>query len=136
MTAQLVKQIYGKKIIMPYKDKKKQKACQRKSALKHYRKNRVAKMKANKVYEIRMKDQVFENYGGYICKCCGETKKLFLTLDHINGGGRQHRKEAGGGGKFTYRWVKRNKYPEGFQVLCYNCNCGRQRNGGICPHKQ
>jgi hypothetical protein len=19
-------------------------------------------------------------------------------------------------------------------VLCYNCNCGRERNGGICPH--
>jgi hypothetical protein len=21
-------------------------------------------------------------------------------------------------------------------VLCFNCNCGRYHNGGICPHKQ
>jgi hypothetical protein len=21
-------------------------------------------------------------------------------------------------------------------VLCYNCNCGRARNGGVCPHQQ
>ena len=23
-----------------------------------------------------------------------------------------------------------------FQILCYNCNLGRSRNGGVCPHKQ
>jgi hypothetical protein len=22
-----------------------------------------------------------------------------------------------------------------FQVLCFNCNIGRERNGGMCPHK-
>jgi hypothetical protein len=22
----------------------------------------------------------------------------------------------------------------GFQVLCWNCNCGRAFNNGICPH--
>lgn len=33
------------------------------------------------------------------------------------------------------QWLKDNKYPKGFQVLCTNCNTGRHRNGGICPHK-
>jgi hypothetical protein len=22
-----------------------------------------------------------------------------------------------------------------YRVLCWNCNCGRTRNGGVCPHK-
>lgn len=22
-----------------------------------------------------------------------------------------------------------------YQLLCFNCNCGRHRNGGVCPHK-
>jgi hypothetical protein len=28
-----------------------------------------------------------------------------------------------------------NDFPPGFQLLCSNCNHGRARNGGICPHK-
>ena len=39
-----------------------------------------------------------------------------------------------GGTKF-YRWLKRNNFPEGFQVLCFNCNCGKEINKGVCPHK-
>lgn len=33
-------------------------------------------------------------------------------------------------------WLARHKYPEGFQLLCWNCNCGRAINGGICPHEE
>ncbi len=29
-----------------------------------------------------------------------------------------------------------NNFPPGFRVLCYNCNCGRNHNKGICPHKK
>ena len=25
--------------------------------------------------------------------------------------------------------------PDTIQILCFNCNCGRARNGGICPHE-
>ena len=35
-----------------------------------------------------------------------------------------------------YSWLIRNNYPEGFQVLCYNCNLGKAHNNGICPHKK
>lgn len=34
-----------------------------------------------------------------------------------------------------FRWIIENNFPEGFQVLCYNCNLGRAHCGGVCPHK-
>lgn len=121
---------------MPYKDKDKQRECARKCSLKYYRKNREKRMIAHKNYEVRIKENVFTHYGGYICQCCGVTQKPFLTIDHINGGGTQQRKKLKGGGKFTYRWIHRNNYPVGFRVLCFNCNSGRAQNGGICPHEE
>jgi hypothetical protein len=75
------------------------------------------------------------SYGTMICNCCGEPIIYFLTIDHINGGGCKHRKKVGEGITF-YHWLIDNGFPEGYQVLCYNCNCGRAKNGNICPHKQ
>ena len=77
---------------------------------------------------------------GWKCACCGESIEQFLSIDHINNDGAQHRKQmnpnSGGNGKGTsiYGWLKKNNYPEGFQTLCMNCNHGKARNGGICPH--
>lgn len=86
-----------------------------------------------RIIELRKtkRDRVFNHYGGYICKCCGETIELFLTIDHINGGGNNHRKKIG---KKIINWLIRNDLPPGYQVLCFNCNCGRSKNNGICPH--
>ena len=88
---------------------------------------------SRKKWKVQLKDEVFAAYGGYICKCCGETEKTFLTIDHMDGGGTKHRKEVGQGD--VYNWLKQNNYPVGFQVLCQNCNVGKYRNNGICPHK-
>src|ERR1700675_2807489 len=33
----------------------------------------------------RDKAACYKAYGGYICRCCGETIREFLTLDHIKG---------------------------------------------------
>lgn len=81
-------------------------------------------------------------YYGETCNCCLEQKVNFLTIDHINGGGNAHRREIGGNrGKKPYAnskiysWLIRNKFPFGYQVLCFNCNRGKWMNGGICPHK-
>ena len=77
---------------------------------------------------------VFNAYGGYICKCCGESNSAFLVLDHVNGNGNKHRKEIGTSSTNLQLWLKKNNYPEGFQVLCYNCNNAKYYKG-ICPHK-
>lgn len=67
------------------------------------------------------------------CVCCGTEGLVFLCLDHINGDGNEHRKEIGQGIN-VYYWVKRNNFPDGFQVLCYNCNIAK-RDGEFCPHQ-
>lgn len=53
---------------------------------------------------------------------------------HVNGGGKQHRLEVGFGQVF-YRWLKKNDYPEGYQVLCHNCNLAKGFYG-TCPHQR
>ena len=82
------------------------------------------------------KIRVFEHYGGSPpkCACCGETHLEFLSLDHINGGGNKHRKEVGFGSQL-YSWLIKNKFPSGFQVLCFNCNCAKGFFG-YCPHQK
>ena len=82
---------------------------------------------------------VIEHYGG-ICNCCGESNPLFLTIDHINGGGNKHRlsiskSDKPVGGQVIYYWIIKNDFPSDFQILCFNCNLGKTRNKGVCPHK-
>lgn len=84
---------------------------------------------------IALRDEVLAAYGGPKCACCGITEPKFLSLDHINNDGYQMRKIHGLGSNL-YRWVKKNGFPPIFQVLCMNCNHGKSRNGGICPHQR
>lgn len=86
-------------------------------------------------YWSDLREECFLAYGGFICACCGETEVKFLTLDHANNDGAKHRKEIGSRGAGIFKWLRDHKYPPGFQVLCFNCNCGKARNNGICPHK-
>jgi hypothetical protein len=80
------------------------------------------------------KEEVIIHYGK-ICQCCGESKKEFLCIDHINGGGNKHRKEIESRGSYSmYQWLKKNNFPNGFQVLCHNCNMAKGIYG-ICPHQ-
>lgn len=88
----------------------------------------------------RVKDAVFAAYGGYKCACCGETEDKFLTLDHINNDGAEFRMRVFGrrtaAGYRTYLYLLKNDFPEGYQVLCMNCNYGKRMNGGVCPHQE
>ena len=78
--------------------------------------------------------EVLEYYGGYPprCACCGVTEVVFLCVDHINGGGNKHREEIGRGCSI-HRWLRKNGFPLGYQVLCHNCNIAKTRLG-YCPH--
>ena len=102
---------------------------------KHYAKCREKCLAASANTRQRYRDDAFSAYGGYSCACCGETNPKFLTIDHISNATREERKHQKTGWLF-YRWVKKQGYPLGYQVLCYNCNLGRARNQGICPHKE
>jgi len=83
----------------------------------------------------RLINDVIDSYGGK-CACCGETRKEFLSVDHINGNGNKQKREIGvRDSTGLYRWLKQNNYPEGFQVLCFNCNMGK-RNFSVCPHNK
>ena len=76
---------------------------------------------------------VLMHYGG-TCACCGESEPLFLQIDHINGDGGKHRREIGK--TDMIKWLIAKDFPDGFQLLCANCNTGKHRNGGVCPHGQ
>jgi hypothetical protein len=82
----------------------------------------------------RMKRRVMDAYGS-VCACCGEHRLEFLTIDHIDGGGTQHRIKIKKNGSQFYCWLVKNKYPEGYRVLCFNCNCSMGMKG-YCPHQK
>jgi hypothetical protein len=91
---------------------------------------------ANVLKREQVRDEVYRAYGGYRCACCGETERMFLSIDHVNNDGaihkRTHRLRTG---EQMYRWLKRNNFPAGFQILCMNCQWGKRNNKGVCPHK-
>ena len=77
----------------------------------------------------KLRQEILEVYG-FQCACCGETERLFLELDHIENNGK------GVAGKALYTQVKLEGFPKDkYQLLCANCNQGKKRNKGICPHK-
>ncbi len=146
---------------MPYRDREAQRANDReryqrnrepmKAAAKtHYEENReaiLAGRKQRRTPEQRARDtaamrirhaairaEMIAAYGSR-CVCCGESEPIFLDLDHIKSDGHQHRKQIGRGSGATYRYLKKLGWPRnGYQLLCANCNAGRARNGGVCPH--
>ena len=81
-----------------------------------------------------LRTEALAAYGGR-CACCGESEPTFLEIDHMRNDGATHRRAIGRGSKATYQWLKAKGWPtEGYQLLCANCNAGKARNGGICPH--
>lgn len=90
----------------------------------------------NREWRAKLKDQVFQMYGGWRCACCGETTPAFLQLDHINGRGTEERRSKGIGAFQIYSKIRKQGFPSGYRVLCANCNFGRHICGGICPHEQ
>jgi len=94
---------------------------------------------ALKFRDLRELMRAFEHYGGAKCACCSESEPAFLSLDHKNNDGVKQRLLMGGrrdwGGHHLARKLRILGYPDGYQVLCMNCNMGRRKNNGVCPHK-
>jgi len=141
-----------------YKEKKKVWTQKNKERLKEYHKkwrekNMERDLRLKKTYYQKHKKRInllskerlikrkllcFAKYSNddIKCACCGEREWKFLSIDHINNDGAEHRKKIGNkGGDHIYRWLVRNNFPKGFQVLCHNCNQAKGHYG-ICPHQQ
>jgi hypothetical protein len=100
----------------------------------YYAKNkeRLAKVRRARYEKVKLRVLSFYSRGTPKCSCCTETEIAFLSIDHIQGGGSKHRKTMKA--YSIYHWLERNGLPQGFQVLCMNCNVAKGRNG-VCPHE-
>ena len=122
---------------MPFKTKAE------KTAYDKHRWNKIKKNKKlikcrneyRKKHRLALKIIIIDFYsnGTMICGCCGEKIFEFLTIDHIKGGGRKHKQSIH---NHLYQWLINNNFPPGYIVRCFNCNSGRDVNGGICPHEE
>jgi len=100
--------------------------------LKEVYKLKGDKWKFQKSYNQRLKIKALKHYSSEVkCDCCNEGDIDVLTIDHINGGGRKHRKEVNGS---IYKWLIDNNFPEEYRVLCHNCNQSYGHRG-YCPHQ-
>lgn len=113
----------------------------RASRKKYYASHRFEEIrkatKGNQVRYQKYRLMALTHYGGDPpkCKCCGEKIFQFLVIHHPNNDGKKHRQQM----RKKYSWgiyefLKRNNYPPGFDVLCYNCNLAIAYYGS-CPHQ-
>ena len=96
-------------------------------------KKKAAVYARRRTWRMVVKQEFVDAYGG-CCACCRETRLPFLTVEHKNGDGAEHRRRTRGhGGIATYLDLKRMGFPQGpYEVLCFNCNHARYYGG--CPH--
>jgi hypothetical protein len=100
----------------------------------HY-KNNIEKFKIERQKDTKkIKALIIKEYGGKcVCKhgkkICGEKRTpAFLTIDHINGKGNEHRRKLKRYGSSMYYWLKQNNFPKDeFQLLCCNCNFAKSQ---------
>lgn len=89
--------------------------------------------KSQKKWRDKIRISVLSHYSNGVpkCECCGEQHIEFLCIDHINGGGGNYRRENPG--KYIYYVLRKSGYPDGYRVLCHNCNLSLGFYG-YCPH--
>lgn len=92
----------------------------REDSKKRHWANREEQNEWAREYRRRNKLTVITHYSNGTCKCihCAYSDIRALQIDHIKGGGDAHRREIK---QDFYVWLIKNKFPDGFQVLCANC---------------
>jgi len=110
---------------------------------KKYRQNEEYKARKNqktRAFRAALRLEILSHYsnGSLICSCCGFGDVRALDLDHIKNEGGDHRKKIGRRGATydIYAELKGNGFPDGYQVLCRNCNwikeLERRKNAQRC----
>jgi len=95
------------------------------SSQMYYQAHKDEKRAYQRKYGRELKEKVLTYYGngGLACVRCGFSDSRALSLDHMNGGGRQEKISLGRmGGNSFYSWLVSEGYPKGYQTLCMNCN--------------
>ena len=80
-----------------------------------------AKWELNKIAVINVLTD-----GEGTCRWCKQGDIDVLCIDHIADDGIKHKNKDGRSGVNLYKWIIRNTYPSGFQVLCANCNLKKE----------
>jgi hypothetical protein len=91
----------------------------------HYEKNKeiLLDQMHNRVVNLRLEVLYWYSDGKMKCEQCGESRYEFLAIDHINNDGTKDRKEHKGN---IVLHIIRSGFPNGYQVLCHNCNALKQ----------
>jgi len=83
--------------------------------------------------ELRLEILAHYGRGRLACVRCGEARLPCLSLDHIGGGGRAHKRALRRRGNGLYALLKCQGFPEGYQTLCMNCQfIKRSENHEYC----
>jgi hypothetical protein len=137
------KKFYTKKWLMENKERTREYKEKNRIEIKNYHdkyylenkelmKIQITKKKRERMEKLRT--ELLIMYGSK-CNCpgCKEARPVCLTLDHTQNDGYRNRKEGRNTEK-EWKTALENYNPSTYQILCYNCNCGKNKNGGTCPH--
>ena len=104
------------------------KSCWNKQAKIRHTKNRERDNINTYMYNVNLKRETIDKYSpSMMCQRCGFDDIRALSIDHIDNNGSTHRRNIGVlGGNAFYRWLKKQGYPQGYQVLCMNCQMIKQ----------
>jgi hypothetical protein len=83
----------------------------------------VTLRKRERTAAARLKAMTYYCGGTPYCMCCGLDSMPFLTIDHVNGGGKKHREQEGFND--ICDWLIKHGLPSGFATLCYSCNMSK-----------
>jgi len=86
-------------------------------------------------YVLRKKIEVFTHYsnGKLKCACCGIDNIDILSIDHIISQS-YFKGEKKYTGEKLYRYLIKNSFPRGYQILCRNCNSSKS-DKSLCYHQ-
>lgn len=90
------------------------------------------KRKQAREYTREYKDKIYDILG-HCCNQCGFSDERALQIDHIDGGGREHRLRVGRGNRSYYKSILDDpKIKSKFQILCANCNWIKRAENKEC----